>query len=84
MLQLQAESQGAANLDNFHHLLLVSHLKQYFLSKLPQSQACEHDYLSLKAALFLEPVWAHKTDIFISSVLILSSSETKLFLQLSI
>lgn len=40
--------------------------------------------LPLKEALFFESVWAHKTDIFISSVLILASSETKLFLHLSI
>lgn len=35
--------------------------------------------LPLKEAFFFEPVWASKTDIFISSVLILTSSETKLF-----
>lgn len=68
--------ERASNLDNnFHCLLLVSHVKQYFLIKLPQSQVCEHDCLP-------EPVWAHKTDI--SSILILTSSETKLLWQLSI
>ena len=36
--------------------------------------------LPLKEALFFGPAWGHKTDIFISSVLILTSSETKLFL----
>lgn len=54
-LPLQAKRQRAPNLDDdFHCLLLVSHGKQYFLIKLPQSQVSEHDYLpSSQSSLIL-------------------------------